>query len=178
MEEEIILDKHRRNSFIEMRFHGKDKDEHQFNFAMELEKLGIPYSGGIEYDPDVIMVSAIHYIQLKAIIPDIIQGLLIKSVYIRHLILINTDGEEELVPTNLDINNFFAEQDYIGCQVSLLYEYRVYLENRISDTAVRADYTSSYPLITIPASSLPLNIFNFFELLDLVNPLHHDNDKL
>ena len=170
---EIILDKHRRNSFIEIKFHGKDKDEHQFNFAMELEKLGIPYSGGIEYDPNVIMVSAIHYIQLKAIIPNIIRNLLIKSAYIRHFILINTDGEEKLVHTNLDINNFFAEQDYIGYQVSL-YEYRAYLKERVSNTIGRVVFFRSSgngKIAQIPTSLLPLNIFNFFELLDLINPL-------
>lgn len=168
---EIILDKHRRNSFIEIRFHGKDKDEHQFNFAMELEKLGIPYSGGIEYDPDVIMVSAVHYIQLKAIIPDIIQSLLIKVMYIRHLILTNTNGEEKLIHSDLDISCFFAKQDYIGYRVSSLSEYRAYLDKRVSNTIVSASFLSSYPLITIPASSMPPHIFNFFVLLDLINPL-------
>ena len=177
MDEGIILDKHRRNSFIEIRFHGKDKDELQFNFAMELDKLGIPYSGGIEYDPDVIMVFATHYIQLKAIIPDIIQGLLIRSVYIRHLNLINTNGEEKLVHSNLPINNFFAKQDYIGYRVSSLSEYRAYLEERVSGTIVSASFLSSYPLITIPTSSLPPHILNFFVSLDLINPLHYDNDK-
>ena len=178
--EEIILDKHRRNSFIEIKFHGKDKDERQFNFAMELEKLGIPYSGGIEYDPDVIMVSAIHYIQLKAIIPNIIQSFLIKSVYIRHFILINTDGEEKLVHTNLDINNFFAKQDYIGCRIPLV-EYRAYLKERLSNTIERIDLlllnSSTIFRSIIPTTKLPSRIFKFFVLLDLINPLCHGNDK-
>ena len=61
----ILIDRFKRNSYVKLEF---KKEKNQLYFAGVLEKYSIPYSGGIVYDPDIIMLSTIHYLQIRELI--------------------------------------------------------------------------------------------------------------
>ena len=66
----ILIDKFRRPFYIRFIFIGKCKDAMQLSLVEDLEKLRIPYSGGIVYNPDAIVISMVNYIQLCSIYPE------------------------------------------------------------------------------------------------------------
>ena len=61
----VLIDRFKRNSYIKLKFR---KEENQLYFAGVLEKYSIPYSGGIVYDPDIIMLSTVHYLQIRELV--------------------------------------------------------------------------------------------------------------
>ena len=61
----VLIDQFKRNSYIKLTF---KKEENQLYFAGVLEKYSIPYSGGIVYDPDIIMLSTVHYLQIRELV--------------------------------------------------------------------------------------------------------------
>lgn len=61
----VLIDRFKRNSYVKLEF---KKEKNQLYFAGVLEKYSIPYSGGIVYDPDIIMLSTVHYLQIRELI--------------------------------------------------------------------------------------------------------------
>ena len=121
----VLIDKFRRPYYIRFIFTGKCKDVMQLSLVEDLEKLGIPYSGGIVYNPDAIVISMVNYIQLCSIYPEYKKIPL--DVKAEHFYL--KDDESEVVDWDSFIDAYRATGKFIVVDLNVVTSYWVDISN-------------------------------------------------
>ena len=130
----ILIDKFRRPYYIRFIFTGKCKDAMQLSLVEDLEKLRIPYSGGIVYNPDAI-ISMVNYIQLCSIYPEYKEIPL--DVKVEHFYLKN--DESELVIWDPFIGAYRATGKFIVVDLNAVTSYWVDISNNKATVIYRED---------------------------------------
>lgn len=131
----VFIDKFRRPYYIRFIFTGKCKDAMQLSLVEDLEKLGIPYSGGIVYNPDAIVISMVNYIQLCSIYPEYKE--IPSDVNVEHFYL--KSDESELVIWDPFIGAYRATGKFIVLDLNAVTSYWVDISDNKATVIYRED---------------------------------------
>ena len=176
----VLIDRFKRNSYVKLEF---KEEKNQLYFAGVLEKYSIPYSGGIVYDPNIIMLSTVHYLQIRELIQCRRTKLWGDFSILGYCSIDYVNNVEIPFKLTNSLNQYKTLQNYIICNKGGTESYWVDLSKGKSKCILRKEGTGSVVSIDqiLPKHifELPISILSdllrFDVLCDEFSEMHRKN---